>query len=146
MHEMNNGRALAMYALAAAALYGAQPDSGREKGKAPEQKPPANAGMVVAKDPDGTLRAPTPAEAAALRSASPATAALKSAAPAEVKLADGSVMVVLDPATSMVYSVMTKGPDGKLQLKCVSGEKSVRDAMEHGASNGPASTGEASEK
>jgi len=124
-------------------------DTSAGKQTKPDPKPTAKqvapraqaVGMVVAKDPDGALRAPTAAEALALQGPQ-----RDSAAPVQIVTANG-VMVVLDPASSNVYSVMTKGPDGKLRMECVTGEKAAESVMRRGMlAVKPAHTEAASEK
>ncbi len=120
---------------------GGKQKTNETKKAAPQQ--PAQ-GMVVAKDPDGSLRAPTAAEASALH-AQPAPQARSGVSSVQSTAASG-VMVVLDPATSNVYSVMTKGPDGKLRMECVNGEKEAQSLMRRGVTTAPASGGTVSEK
>jgi hypothetical protein len=102
--------------------------------------PPAGAaeqpGMVVARDPQtGQLRAPTPAELKALRE-QPGQASMvgKAAveAPATVARTDGVRQVRLGER-AMVYSVVTRGADGKLVEQCVQGEHAAQQAVKAGA-------------
>lgn len=80
-------------------------------------------GMVVVRDPQtGQLRAPTADELKELRARAPATAGL--AAPrtqGTMSRRDGSRGVRLGEK-SMVYEVVTRGPDGKLTSECVQGQ------------------------
>ena len=92
----------------------------------------AGSSMIVVKDADGALRVPTAAEAQALTGG----AAQRSFASTNQLIdqgTSGGLMLVLDPATSQVYSVAKKGPDGKLKVECVTGEnaadKVVRDGI-----------------
>ena len=88
--------------------------------------PPAAAqqGMVVVRDEHtGQLRAPTPAEAQAMALQRPAAAkALPEAS--MVTNPDGSRQVHLGER-GMVYSVVTRGADGKLHGQCVHGESAA---------------------
>lgn len=103
--------------------------------KAPvrQQKPQASgSGMVVAKDPDGALRAPTAAESRALTNRV-VTFGVASSSQTSQTIDRGpgaGLMLVLDPATTNVYSVVTKGPDGKLKMECVTGEKAANKAVQ----------------
>lgn len=78
---------------------------------------------VVRDAETGQLRAPTAAEAAALRG-KPAAAALRSAAPAaeplQRKLANGAVMAEV-PESLMQFTVVTRQADGTLTRACVQG-------------------------
>lgn len=97
------------------------------------QTAPAQAGsqqgMVVVRDADtGALRAPTPAEAAALRprASAPATAA---AAPApKMLVGPGGRRSVQLGERHMVYSVVTRDADGKLAGQCLHGAHRAADA------------------
>jgi hypothetical protein len=93
-------------------------------------------GMVVARDPQtGQLRAPTPAELKALRE-QPGQAAMMgpaaAEAPATVARTDGVRQVRLGER-AMVYSVVTRGADGKLVEQCVQGEHAAHEAIKPGA-------------
>jgi len=87
---------------------------------------PASSSLIVVRDEDGALRAPTAAESLAL------TGAVQASGPSAGQTIDQGpgkgLMLVLDPATANVYSVVTKGPDGKLKMECVSGEKAANKA------------------
>jgi hypothetical protein len=89
-------------------------------------------GMVVVRDPQtGKMRAPTPDELKALRASAPASAGLAAPrAPSSVSRGDGSRGVRLGDKT-MVYDVVTRGPDGKLTNECVHGEAGVGQALGH---------------
>ena len=91
---------------------------------------PPSSSMIVVRDADGALRAPNAAESLALTGA-----AQTSGAPSSQLIDQGpgrGLMLVLDPATSSAYSVVTKGPDGKLKMECVSGEKAANNAIQNG--------------
>ncbi len=86
------------------------------------QAAPAGEQAVVVRDAEtGQLRAPTAAEAQALRDSqrqrAPQTA---SKAPVQRTHADGSVSVELDDSTLM-YSVARRGADGTIERACVQG-------------------------
>ena len=80
-------------------------------------------GMVVVRDPQtGKMRAPTADELKELRAKAPATAGLAAPrAPSAVSRRDGAHGVRLGEH-SMVYDVVTRGPDGTLTRACVQGE------------------------
>jgi hypothetical protein len=79
-------------------------------------------GMVVVRDPlTGKMRAPTADELKELRAKTPAGASLVAPrAPAAMSRRDGARGVRLGD-NSMVYDVVTRGPDGKLTRECVQG-------------------------
>lgn len=91
-------------------------------------------GMTVARDPQtGKLRPATPQETNALRAKAPATAG--ATAPRAASLAarrDGARGVRLGEKT-MVYEVVTRGPDGKLSSQCVQGAGAAAEALAHPA-------------
>jgi hypothetical protein len=93
-------------------------------------------GMVVARDPQtGELRAPTPAELKALRQLGGEAAMMGKAAaeaPAAVARTDGVRQFRLGER-AMVYSVVTRGADGKLVEQCVEGEHAAEHAVRSGA-------------
>lgn len=93
-------------------------------------------GMVVVKDEKtGRMRAPTPEELRTLRAKTPPAASLN-ATPHEQRLTsrrDGAKGVRLGDK-SLVYEVVTRDANGKLDSQCVQGEAAARDAMEHTAS------------
>jgi hypothetical protein len=90
-------------------------------------------GMVVVRDPlTGQLRAPTADELKELRARAPATAGLAAPrTPAPISRRDGSRGVRLGEK-SMVYEVVTRGPDGKLTSECVHGDASQAVDHNHG--------------
>ena len=113
---MSNKYLIAALPLAAAyALIFSPPAAGQE-------------GMVVVRDPQtGQLRAPTPAEAQAM--APPRAAAAKALPKAAMVVnPDGSRQVDLGESR-MVYSVVTRGADGKLSGQCVHGESAALKAV-----------------
>jgi hypothetical protein len=97
-------------------------------------------GMVVVRDADtGQLRAPTPAEAQALHPRTNASAATAAApAPRMIVGPGGRRSVKLDQR-HMVYSVVTRGGDGKLEEQCVHGADAAHHTAGHGAAQ-PANT------
>lgn len=84
--------------------------------------PALSQAATVTRDAEtGQLRAPTAAEAAALRSSRPAAAAARVAAePVQRKLPHGAVMAEV-PESLMQYSVVTRTADGTLVQSCVQG-------------------------
>lgn len=108
--------------LPCAALWAALPP----KAKAQEHQQ----GMVVVRDAEtGQLRAPTPAEARALAPATAPSALSAPSQPTMITHPSGARQVRLGEQ-GMVYSVVTRSPDGKLSEQCVHGaaaaEKAVR--------------------
>lgn len=101
---------------------------------AQETSPQAGAeqGMVVVRDAQtGQLRTPTPAEMRALQPRTPSPAL----APAQPKMVTGpggrrSVQL---GERHMVYSVVTRGADGKLSDQCVHGVHAAENAVDHPA-------------
>jgi len=99
--------------------------------------PPAHAagqaagpqGMVVVRDPQtGQLRAPTADEARALTG----SAAQRKAPAGHVEtVGPGGSRKVQLGRSALVYSVATRGPDGKLEEQCVSGEHAAHAALTH---------------
>jgi hypothetical protein len=93
--------------------------------------PPASAagqdeGMVVVRDHQtGQLRAPTAAELKALR---PQPGLGMRAQPGVVLHPDGSRHVRIGEQ-GMVYSVVTRDPDGKVVNQCVQGEAAAEAAL-----------------
>ena len=92
-------------------------------------------GMVVVRDAQtGELRAPTAAESRALAPQGPsASIAAKATAPALVTHPGGARQVRLGER-SLVYSVATRGADGKLVEHCVGGEAAADKAVHAPAS------------
>lgn len=140
--------ASAMAALCALAAFTLQ-------AKAQDQAQPANSqsqeGMVVVRDAQtGKMRAPTPDELKALRTPSPAAAAGAAAAAPNARgrqqapqvlspRRDGTRGVRLGDKT-MVYEVVTRGADGKLDGECVQGHDAA-EAILHGAAAAHAAHG-----
>lgn len=86
-------------------------------------------GMVVARDPQtGQLRAPTPAEIRALRPA-PASSALRAPPPPTMVTHPGGSRQVRLGERGLVYSVVTRGADGKLAEQCVHGTAAAEKAL-----------------
>ncbi len=96
---------------------------------------PPQPGMTVVRDPEsGQLRAPTPAELRELQGPEMARRTMAPSQRAQPTIRpDGTRGVVLGER-GMVYSVVTRGQDGKLHQQCVQGE----DAAAHAAD--PAAT------
>jgi hypothetical protein len=92
-------------------------------------------GMVVVRDAQtGELRAPTAAESRALAPQGPsASIQAQPTTPALVTHPGGARQVRLGER-GLVYSVVTRGADGKLDEQCVQGEKSADKAVHATAS------------
>jgi hypothetical protein len=106
--------------LPCAALWAAMPSTA----VAQEQQ-----GMVVVRDAQtGQLRAPTPAEMRALVPATRSSSMSAPAQPALVTHPDGRRQVRLGER-GMVYSVVTRGADGKLSGQCVQGKAAAEKAL-----------------
>jgi len=89
-------------------------------------------GMVVVRDPQtGELRAPTAAESRALAPQGPSAGiSAKAAAPAPALVTHpGGARQVRLGERSLVYSVVKRGPDGKLAEHCVQGEAAADKAV-----------------
>jgi hypothetical protein len=86
-------------------------------------------GMVVVRDAQtGQLRAPTAAELRALAPAPGSAALLAPSQPALVTHPDGARQVRLGER-GLVYSVVTRGADGKLHDQCVQGAAAADKAV-----------------
>jgi hypothetical protein len=91
--------------------------------------PASNGGLVAIKDPvTGQLRQPTAEEIGALLRLGPAAAARPVE---ERRLPNGAYVVVLDPSFDN-YSVVSKGPDGRLVTTCVEGKAKAEQAVAAG--------------
>ena len=136
MSYQKNLLALPCAALCAALSFpaAAQEQSGTTQ-PAAAQSGTAQSGMVVVRDPQtGELRAPTAAESRALAPQGPSAGiSAKAAAPAAVTHPGGARQVRLGER-SLVYSVVTRGPDGKLAEQCVHGEAAADKAAHAPAS------------
>lgn len=96
----------------------------------PHARAAGQQGMVVVRDAQtGEFRAPTAAEAAALRGA----ATLQRQAPAQrvESVGPGGGRKVQLGKSALVYSVATRGADGQLQEQCVNGETAAHTALSH---------------
>lgn len=103
----------------------------------PPQPPQASSqqGLTVVRDAEtGELRAPSAAESEALRAQTAAPSA-RPPRPALVTGADGRESVRLG-SSRLVYSVVKRGPDGKLDHQCVEGADGVHAHLNHGAPGG----------
>jgi hypothetical protein len=93
----------------------------------------AGQGLTVVRDAEtGRLRAPTPTELRALQSQGPAALAPPSN-PTMITGADGRRHVQLGER-GLVYSMVTRGPDGKLDQHCVQGADAAGRALAQSAS------------
>lgn len=95
-------------------------------------------GMVVVRDADtGELRAPTADEARALHPRTNASAAGMAAPAPKMVTGPGGRRSVQLGDRHMVYTVVTRGADGKLEEQCVHGahaaEHAVKGAHKHGS-------------
>jgi len=91
-------------------------------------------GMVVVRDAEtGELRAPTPLEARALHPRTNASAAAAAAPAPKMVVGPGGRRSVQLGERHMVYSVVTRGADGKLAEQCVHGTHAADHALSHGA-------------
>lgn len=91
----------------------------------------AQEGMTVVRDPQtGKLRAPTAAELRAMQSKMPQPS-MASPRPQSSVRPDGTRSLNLGDR-GMVYSVVTRSPDGKLVRKCIKDGQAASDAVEHG--------------
>ncbi len=97
---------------------------------AQEQPSTAQSGMVVVRDAQtGELRAPTAAESRALAPQRPsASLQAQPTAPALVTHPGGARQVRLGER-GLVYSVATRGADGKLSEQCVQGAHAAEQAV-----------------
>ncbi len=99
----------------------------------------AQQGMVVVRDADtGDLRAPTPVEARALHPRTTASAAGGAVPAPKMLTGPGGRRSVQLGERHMVYSVVNRGADGKLEEQCVHGAHAaghaVKGAHKHGVS------------
>lgn len=88
---------------------------------------PPKSGMVVVRDPQtGQLRAPTELEFRALTALSASLqAGVPAPPPQTVVRPDGALQRSMG-AEGMIYSVVSRGKDGKLSIDCVTGEQATR--------------------
>ena len=105
--------------------------------QAAPQQAPSQQGMVVVRDADtGELRAPTADEARALHPRSSASAAGVAAPAPKMVTGPGGRRSVQLGERQMVYSVVTRGADGKFEQQCVHGahaaDGAVKGAHQHG--------------
>ena len=85
--------------------------------------------MTVAIDPQtGEIGLPTPEEAAELEKAATGPLDHSSEGLQVVRHPDGHLSVDLQ-GRFMSYSVARLGPDGRIHMQCVSGEKAAREAL-----------------
>ena len=91
-------------------------------------------GMVVVRDAQtGQLRAPTAAESRALAPQGPSASIRAQSTPALVTHPGGARQVRLGER-GLVYSVVTRGADGKQTEQCVQGEAAADKAVHASAS------------
>jgi hypothetical protein len=132
-----------LLALPCAALCAALsfPAAAQEQSGTPQSGTPqsgmAQSGMVVVRDHQtGELRAPTAAESRALAPQGPSAGiSAKAAAPAPALVTHpGGARQVRLGERSLVYSVVTRAPDGRLAEQCVQGEAAADKAVHAPAS------------
>lgn len=100
---------------------------------------PSTQGLTVVRDADtGELRAPTAAELRALRPAASATARQAQAQPQAVTGRHGESSAVLGER-KLVYAVVQRGADGKLDHHCVDGAHAAARVLDQSA---PAAQGD----
>lgn len=102
----------------------------------PAMADPGQQSMAVVRDPQsGQLRPATPAEMRALHDADKQTRAMRpqAAARAPTVRPDGVRSATLGDK-GMVYSVVRRGPDGKLIEQCLEGEAAAAHATHQGQS------------
>jgi len=101
--------------------------------QATQETPPEAApgqGMVVVRDAQtGQLRTPTPAEIRALQPRS--SGAARTPAQPKMVTGPGGRRSVQLGERHMVYSVVTRGADGKLNDQCVHGVHAAENAIDH---------------
>jgi len=106
---------------------------------APQAPAPGAPGLTVVRDADtGELRAPTAAELRALRSSSSAPARQAPAQPQATTGGHGETSVVLGER-KLVYAVVKRGADGKLDHHCVDGAHAAARVLDQSA---PAAQGD----
>lgn len=99
-----------------------QADTRKEPAKAAPQ--PAKGGMVVVVDPaTGQIKAPTPAEIGTAIGPSPQADTLPIALPT-IQGPGGAIGLKL-PDSSLMYTVVTRTPEGKLASDCVQGDQAA---------------------
>lgn len=87
-------------------------------------------GMVVVRDPaTGQLRNATPAEVKALRAQQTGHALVRREAPAAVTVRENGTKHKHLGESRMVYSVVSRGADGKLDMQCLKGEDAASAAV-----------------
>jgi hypothetical protein len=138
---MKAGRALAFLIplSLASSLALAQPVPPPEK-KAAQAREGANApakGLVVFIDPvTGKIRQPEPSEIGAL-TAPPAAVAPAVEPPLVMKTGPGGAVGVVLDSRFESFMVVTKTPDGKLAMECVTGGKKADETVSAGAKPAP---------
>jgi hypothetical protein len=139
---MNAGRVLAFLiplSLASSLALG-QPASPPEKKavQAREGHAAPARGLVVFIDPvTGKIRQPEPSEIGALTAPPAATVAPAVDAPLLMKAGPGGAVGVVLDSRFESFLVVTKTPDGKLAMECVSGGKKADETVSAGARPAP---------
>lgn len=97
---------------------------------APTATVPAG-GLVAVQDPDGGVRGATASEIGAVKAGQAGSSSVVAGAPApEQILGPGNAIGMRVDGSLDVFSVMKKGPDGKLQMDCVTGDQAANKAVQ----------------
>jgi hypothetical protein len=97
-------------------------------------EPDRQQGMVVVRDAQtGQLRNATPAEVKALRAQQAQPGLVAAEAAGTVTIRQNGTMHKHLGEGGMVYSVVTRGADGKLSSQCVNGEVAAKAALDRPA-------------
>jgi hypothetical protein len=101
-------------------------------------------GLVVFVDPvTGKIRQPEPSEIGALTAPSAAAAAPAVEPPLLMKNGPGGAVGVVLDSRYESFMVVTKTPDGKLAMECVTGGKKADEAVSAGTKTAPKADGKA---
>lgn len=129
---MNAGRVLAFLIPLSFASSPALAQPAAPPGKAPGK------GAVVFIDPvTGKIRQPEPAEIGALTAPPAATAPPAVDAPLLMKTGPGGAVGVVLDSRFESFMVVTRTPDGKLAMECVTGGKKADETVAAGAKPEP---------
>jgi hypothetical protein len=139
---MKAGRALAFliplsFASSLAVAQPAPPPEGKAV-KAREGPAAPAKGLVVFIDPvTGKIRQPDPSEIGALTAPPEATGAPAVEPPLVMKTGPGGAVGVVLDSRFESFMVVTKTPDGKLAMECVTGGKKADETVSAGAKIAP---------
>ena len=139
---MSAGRVLAFLIplSLASSLALAQPAPSPEKKAALAREGPAAPakGLVVFIDPvTGKIRQPEPSEIGALTAPPATTAAPAVEPPLLMKTGPGGAVGVVLDSRFESFMVVTKTPDGKLAMECVTGGQKADETVSAGAKTAP---------